>query len=253
MRLVSWNVNSLNVRLPHVEHLLDKLHPDVLALQETKLPDDRFPSEAFEQRGFQVSFAGQKTYNGVALISRYPLEHVRADLPGFNDAQRRVLAATVAGVRIINVYVPNGQEPDSEKFAYKCRWLDALLAFVADELSAHDRLVVMGDFNIAPADMDVHDAARWRDKIMCTALEREYFRRLLALGLVDAVREQLPEDRTIYTWWDYRLSAFRRGWGLRIDHVLLSESLRIRAAGVDVSYRAMDRPSDHAPVWVDVQ
>ncbi len=253
MRLVSWNVNSLNVRLQHVEHLLDEHRPHVLALQETKLPDDRFPGEAFERHGYEVCFSGQKTYNGVALASRFPLEHVRAGLPGLDDDQRRLLAATVAGVRIINVYVPNGQEPGSEKYAYKRQWLDALLAFLADELAEHERLAVMGDFNIAPSDMDVHDPSRWQGKIMCTCLEREYFRRLLDLGLVDAVRRQRPDEGDIYTWWDYRLSAFRRGWGLRIDHVLLTESLHIQGAGVDVSYRAMERPSDHAPVWVDIQ
>ncbi|HXH64607.1 MAG TPA: exodeoxyribonuclease III [Mariprofundaceae bacterium] len=250
MRIVTWNINSLNIRLPHVLDYLSATRPDVLALQETKLPDDRFPREAIEAAGYRVVYSGQKTYNGMAVISRTEALGPVTDLPELDDHQRRLLAVTVDGVRIVNVYVPNGQEVGSEKYAYKLRWLEALAAWLQGEIARHPRLVLLGDFNIAPADLDVHDPKRWREKIMCSSEERSHFRRLLALGLHDAVRELHPGE-PMHSWWDYRLSAFGRGWGLRIDHVLLSQALAADAAGVDAVLRAGERPSDHAPVWVE--
>lgn len=248
MNIVSWNVNSLNVRLPHVLRYLEAKRPDVLALQETKLPDEKFPRQAIEEAGYHVCFSGQKTYNGVAILSRARPEDVQAGLPGFDDEQKRLVAATVDGVRIVNAYVPNGQEVGSEKYRYKFRWLDAFERFLAGELGRHERLVAVGDFNIAPTDADVHDPKRWRGKIMCSEAERERFARLLALGLTDAVRAVHP-DAPMFTWWDYRLNAWARGWGLRIDHILASPAMQPADAGVDADERAAERPSDHAPVW----
>jgi len=250
MRIVTWNVNSLNVRLPHVLHYLDEHSPDVLALQETKLPDERFPVAEIEAAGYRVRFAGQKTYNGVAVLSKTNADDYTTCLPGLDDPQRRLLAATISGLRIINVYVPNGQEVGSEKYHYKFRWLEAFEAFLKQEMKTHNRLIVLGDFNIAPADIDVRHPERWAGKIMCSDDERSRFRDLLALGLTDIVRSLHP-DEGMYTWWDYRLNAFQRGWGLRIDHALASSGLKPIAAGVDIEERRRERPSDHAPVCVE--
>jgi len=251
VNVVSWNVNSLNVRLPQVLDFLAEARPDVMALQETKLPDERFPRTALRALGYEACFIGQKTYNGVALISRSPASDVVRELPGMNDGQRRLIAATIDGVRIVNVYVPNGQAVGSEKYAYKRRWLLALRAFLADELAAHPRLVVLGDFNIAPSDLDVHDPERWRGRIMCSEEERRAFASLLALGLDDVLRRLHPHQ-PLYTWWDYRLAAYRRGWGLRIDHLLVSRAIRALRGGVREDMRAAERPSDHAPVWAEL-
>ncbi len=252
MKIVSWNVNSLNVRLPHVLAYLAEHRPDVLALQETKLQDENFPVAEIEAVGYRVAFSGQKTYNGVAVLSRDEACDVQAGIPGYEDAQRRMLAASIGGVRIIDVYIPNGQEVGSEKFDYKLRWLQAFLAYLRDELARHDRLVVLGDFNIAPADIDIHDPVRWREKIMCSETERQYFAAMLDMGLVDTVRSLHPEQG-MHTWWDYRLNAFQRGWGLRIDHVLATPLLAPTAGGVHREERGRERPSDHAPVWVELQ
>jgi len=248
VHIATWNVNSLNVRLPHVLEYLEAKAPDILALQETKLPDDAFPAAEIEQAGYHVCFSGQKTYNGVAIISRTPLTDHRRDMPGMDDPQRRLLVATAGDVRIVNIYVPNGQEVGSEKYAYKIRWLTALKELLKDELATHPRLVLLGDYNIAPADIDVHNPARWRGKIMCSEEERHIFTDLLQLGLVDIVR-QLHPDTPEYSWWDYRLAAFPRGWGLRIDHILATPALSFTQVGVDTQMRARQRPSDHAPVW----
>jgi exodeoxyribonuclease-3 len=249
MKIISWNVNSLNVRLPHVLELLVKHQPDVLALQETKVPDEKFPLAEIGQAGYRVVFSGQKTYNGVAILSRQKASDCVVDLPGLDDPQRRILAATVNGIRIIDVYIPNGQEVGSEKYAYKFRWLNAFHDFLLGEMAEHEKLVVLGDYNIAPADLDVHDPGRWQEKIMCSTAEREMFRSLTDLGLKDSVR-QLHQDKPVFSWWDYRMNAFRRGWGLRIDHILASTAMQPVQAGVDADFRAMERPSDHAPVWV---
>lgn len=251
LRIVSWNVNSLHVRLAHVTSLLNEMRPDILALQETKTTDDRFPQAELEAHGYHVLYAGQKSYNGVAVLARKPMAQACIALPDLDDPQRRLLAVSVGDVFVINVYVPNGQQPGSDKFAYKLRWLDALHAFVRRACAQYRRVVVLGDFNIAPADIDVHDPDRWRDRIMCTDTERHCFQRLLSLGLTDALRALHPEDHGLFTWWDYRLQAYRRGWGLRIDHILLSADMQAEQGGVARQYRALERPSDHAPVWVE--
>ena len=252
MKIASWNVNSLNVRLPHLLQWLDEARPDVVALQETKMEDAKFPAEALEAAGYWSVFSGQKTYNGVAILARgQALHDVQAGIPGFEDPQKRVLAATVNGVRIVDVYVVNGESVGSAKFEYKLRWIEALRGFLLDELSRHPELVVLGDFNIAPDDRDVHDPKRWREKILCSTPEREALGTLTDLDLHDAFRLH-HEDGGHFSWWDYRLAAFQRGWGLRIDLLLVSAGLRGRVAesGIDLAPRTWERPSDHTPVWL---
>ena len=259
MKIASWNVNSLNVRLPHLQRWLQDFAPDVVALQETKLEDTRFPDAALAELGYRSVFCGQKTYNGVALLSRVPFagECITA-IPQFDDPQKRVLAATVGAasigdVRIVDLYVVNGEAVGSEKFAYKLRWLAAVREWLAEEMRQHPNLVVLGDFNIAPDDRDVHDPKRWREKILCSTPEREALQSLLDLGLHDSFRLH-QADGGHYSWWDYRLAAFQRGWGLRIDLVLVSEALRARCigAGIDMAPRGWERPSDHTPAWVEL-
>jgi exodeoxyribonuclease-3 len=251
MKIASWNVNSLNVRLPHVQRWLEQSPPDVLALQETKLEDARFPDDALAAHGWRSVFSGQKTYNGVALLSRRPLEDVQAGIPGFDDPHRRVIAATVGGVRIVNLYVVNGEAVGSEKYTWKLHWLATVHAWLAAEIARHPRLVVVGDFNIAPDDRDVFDPKRWREKILCSTPEREALQGLLSLGLHDAFR-LLHDEGGQFSWWDYRLDGFARGWGLRIDLTLVSDALRgtVTASGIDPAPRGWERPSDHAPAWV---
>jgi len=251
MKIVSWNVNSLNIRLPHVLDYLAAHSPDVLALQETKTPDEKFPAAEIEAAGDHVIYSGQKTYNGVAIISRQDAGDVQAGIPGYDDPQKRVLAATVGGVRIIDVYIPNGQEVGSEKYAYKLDWLATLTAYLKDQLSAHDKLLVLGDFNIAPADIDIHDPSRWKEKIMCSTVERQRFFAMLDLGLSDSLRGLHPDD-AMHSWWDYRLNAFQRNWGIRIDHILTTASLSLLDGGVHREERGRERPSDHAPVWLEL-
>lgn len=250
VNLVTWNVNSLNVRLSHVLRYLHEHSPDILTLQETKLPDERFPQAEIGATGYQVCFSGQKTYNGVAILSRSPAKNIIVDIPDLDDSQRRLLAATVNGVRIIDVYIPNGQEVDSEKYEYKFRWLAAFESFLKQELKTHDKLIVSGDFNIAPSDIDIHNPKRWKGKIMCSDAEREQFQGFLRSGLTDIVRSLHPGEG-MYSWWDYRLNAFGRGWGLRIDHVLATSAMKPVSAGVHADERGFERPSDHAPVWVE--
>ena len=249
MKIATWNVNSLTVRLPQVLDWLQAHQPDVLALQETKLTDDKFPHDAFAAAGYRSAFFGQRTYNGVALLSRQALDAVQCNIPGLDDEQARVIAATVGDVRVIDTYFPNGQAPDSDKFAYKMRWLDALQIWVAAELQRCPRLMLLGDFNIAPEDRDVYDPAAWAGQIHCTPQERGHFQQLLGLGLVDAFRafEQPPKS---WSWWDYRNLAFRKNQGLRIDHILVSAALRpaLQACSIDKVPRKNERPSDHAPV-----
>ena len=253
MRLATWNVNSLSVRLPQVLDWLAGHQPDVLVLQETKLTDDKFPHAELAAAGWHSQWHGQKTYNGVALLSRSPATDVVKNIPGFDDPQARVIAATVAGVRVVGAYFPNGQAPGSDKFAYKMTWLAALAAWLRDELAAHPQLVLMGDYNIAPEDRDVFDPVAWAGQIHCTDEERGHFRGLVGLGLVDAFRlfDQPPRA---WTWWDYRNLAFRKNQGLRIDHILVSTVLQpqVAACSVDKLPRKNERPSDHAPVWVDL-
>lgn len=253
MRLATWNVNSLKVRLPHLLDWLAATRPDALCLQELKMEEAKFPRAELEAAGYASAVSGQKTYNGVAILSRGPATDVAAGIPGFADEQKRVIAATVGGVRVISVYCPNGQAVGSEKYGYKLRWFSALRDFLSLELQRHPELVVAGDFNVAPEDRDVHDPKRWEGEVHVSAPERAAFRALLELGLADAFRlfEQ-PEKE--FSWWDYRLNAFARGWGLRIDGILLSPALarRCTACRIDRGPRALERPSDHAPVLADL-
>jgi exodeoxyribonuclease III len=253
MKLATWNVNSLTVRLTQLIDWLSAQQPDVLVLQETKLTDDKFPAEALAAAGYVAQWHGQRTYNGVALLSRTGAQDMVRNIPGLADEQARVIAGTVEGVRVIGAYFPNGQAPDSDKFQYKMRWLEALHAWVRDELTRHPKLVLMGDYNIAPEDRDVHDPVAWAGQIHCTPQERAHFQALCGLGLADAFRlfEQPPKS---WSWWDYRNLAFRRNQGLRIDHILISEPLRSRvtACVIDKAPRKNERPSDHAPVMVTI-
>jgi len=251
MKLATWNVKSLAVRLPQLLDWLAANPVDALVLQETKLTDDKFPVSEIEAAGYRVVFHGQKTYNGVALLSRTDALDVVRNIPGLADEQARVIAGTVNGVRVVGGYFPNGQAPDSEKFVYKMRWLDALHTWLADELTRHPRLVLMGDFNIAPEDRDVYDPVGWAGQIHCTPEERGHFQQLIDLGMTDAFR-LFEQPLKSWSWWDYRNLAFRKNQGLRIDHVLVSTALRaqVSACEIDKLPRKNERPSDHAPVWV---
>lgn len=254
MKIATWNVNSLKVRLPQLLDWLAAHAPDVVCLQETKLEDGNFPAQALRAAGYQAAYSGQKTYNGVAILSRAPAQDVSAGIPGFADEQKRVVAATVEGVRVVCVYVPNGQSVGSDKYAYKLRWLEALRDWLAGELKVHPRLAVLGDYNVAPENEDVHDPAQWEGQVLFSEPERAALRQLLALGLRDAFR-LFPQPEKSFTWWDYRMNAFKRGMGLRIDHILLSEPLAASCASctIDVEARKAERPSDHAPVAAELK
>ena len=245
----TWNVNSLRVRLPQLATWLGSGPVDVLALQELKLPDDEFPRAEIEALGFRAAWSGQKTYNGVAILARSELSDVAPGIPAFDDPQRRVLAATVGGTRVISTYVPNGQSVGSDKYAYKLRWFDEFARYVAAELERHERLVVLGDFNVAPEDRDVHDPAAWEGQVHVSPLEREALGKLMALGLKDSFR-LFEQPGGTFSWWDYRAGAFRRNHGLRIDLILASPALAARCASCHIERepRTWDRPSDHAPV-----
>ena len=249
MKLAAWNVNSLKVRLPQLLEWLDAGKPDLVCLQETKLEDHNFPRAEIEAAGYQVAFSGQKTYNGVALLARETPTDVVCGNPHFPDPQKRLIAATVGGIRVICAYIPNGQAIDSDKYTYKLAWLDALNTWLGEELAANPQLVLAGDFNIAPADRDVHNPAAWAGQILCSAPERAAFQRLLGLGLHDSFR-LFEQPEKSFSWWDYRMLGFQKNQGLRIDHILLSAPLAARctAAGIDREMRKRERPSDHAPV-----
>jgi len=249
MKIATWNVNSLRVRLGQLKDWLEANPVDVIGLQELKLPDEEFPAGELAALGLHAAWFGQRTYNGVAIVSREPPADVSRGIPGFDDLQRRVIAATIGGIRVINVYVPNGQAVGSEKYAYKLDWLGHLAAYVSTSLQRHPRLVVVGDYNIAPEDRDVHDPAKWEGSVHVSPPEREALKTLMAAGLTDTFRlfEQPPGT---FSWWDYRMGAFRRNHGLRIDLVLASRELTEACVGchVDRSPRTWERPSDHAPV-----
>jgi exodeoxyribonuclease-3 len=258
MKIATWNVNSLNVRLPQVLDWL-QANPDVgvLALQETKTTDDKFPLQAFVESGYRAEIFGQKTYNGVALISHSDLtvaDAVVRNIPGFEDELARVITASYGDLRVVGAYFPNGQEPGSDKFAYKMRWLTALQEWLQAELSSHPKLVLMGDFNITVDDRDVHDPVALAGTIHCTDEERAHFQGLIQLGLTDAFR-MFQNDSKLYSWWDYREMAFRRNKGLRIDHVLVSDRLKPHCVGcvIDKTPRKNERPSDHAPVVLELK
>ncbi|MDO4709780.1 MAG: exodeoxyribonuclease III [Pseudomonadota bacterium] len=255
MKIASWNVNSLNVRLPHLLQWLADFQPDVVGLQETKLEDARFPATAIQQVGYEVVFHGQKTYNGVALLSRGgALQDVQRGIPGFDDPQARVIAATVNDVRIVNLYVVNGQDIGTDKYAYKLRWLAAVHDWLAEDLRHWPKMVVMGDFNIAPDARDVPDPAVWDEThILTSGAEREALARIQSLGFSDALRLH-HQDAGMFSWWDYRQAAFRRNLGLRIDLTLVSDALKnaTQATGIDRTPRTWERPSDHAPAWLQL-
>jgi len=249
MKLATWNVNSLKVRLPHLVDWLAQARPDIVCLQELKLEDPKFPRSELEAAGYQCAFHGQKTYNGVAILSRTPLLEVSTGIPGFQDEQKRVIAATAGELRVISVYCPNGQAVGSDKYEYKLRWFAALKSYLAAELARCPRLVVAGDFNVAPDDRDVHDPKAWEGQVHVSEPERAAWRALLAVGLQDSFR-LFEQPEKIYSWWDYRMMGFRRNAGLRIDHVLVDaeSARRCTASSVDKAPRKLERPSDHAPV-----
>ena len=247
LSIATWNVNSLRVRLPQLREWLAGANPDVVALQETKLPDADFPRAEIEALGYQVAFSGQRTYNGVAVLSRQPLTADAVEIPGFPDEQRRVLAVETAGLRVIDLYVPNGQAVGSDKYDYKLRWIDALAQWLAPP--APIPTLLLGDFNIAPEDRDVHDPKAWEGSVHVSPAERESLRELLGLGFVDVFR-RFEQPEKSYSWWDYRMAAFRRNHGLRIDLILASAALaqRCTACTIDREPRRAERPSDHTPV-----
>lgn len=249
MKLVTWNVNSLKVRLPQVLQWLETNPVDVLCLQETKLTDDKFPQAEIEAAGYQVVFSGQKTYNGVAILSRHAIENVQKNNPLFDDAQQRIIAATIQGMRIICAYVPNGQALDSEKYPYKLSWLASLREWIAQEMSNHTSLALLGDYNIAPEDRDVHDPAAWEGQNLVSPPERAALQALLDLGLKDSFRLFEQAEKS-FSWWDYRQLGFRLNKGVRIDHILLSAQLASRCTSctIDKTPRKWEQPSDHAPV-----
>lgn len=249
MKIATWNVNSMNVRLPHVVEWLQSNEPDVLVLQEIKQLTEKFPTDTLQEIGYHSIASGQKTYNGVAIISKTPATDPVTDFPDFDDPQRRILASTVGDVRVIDLYVPNGSEVGSEKYDYKLNWLMSLRKFLAAEMQQHENIVVLGDFNIAPADADVYDPEKWGDAILCSPLERQALGELIDLGLTDVFRKFDHPEGT-FSWWDYRAAGFRRNAGLRIDLILTSNNMtgRCIASYVDKEPRAWERPSDHAPV-----
>ena len=253
MKLATWNVNSLKVRLPQVLDWLASNPINVLCLQETKQQDADFPEDELMAAGYHSVFAGQKTYNGVAILSREEPSDVQMGIPGFEDEQRRVIAATFGEIRVVDVYIPNGQSIDSDKYQYKLGWLEALHDWLKQELVRYPKLVLLGDYNIAPEDRDVHDPAAWAGNVLVSEPEREAFRALVSLGLKDSYRLFEQPEKT-FSWWDYRMMAFRRNTGMRIDHILISEALvsQCKSCIIDKAPRKLERPSDHTPVVVEL-
>jgi exodeoxyribonuclease-3 len=252
MRLATWNINSLKVRLPHVLDWLSTAEVDVLCLQELKLTEDKFPFDELREAGYESVVNGQKTYNGVAIVSRLAASDVVRDMPDYTDELTRVIAATIDGVRVVCAYCPNGQSLESDKYRYKLDWYDALLGYMAAELKTHEKLALLGDYNIAPADEDVADPAEWVGQVLVSEPERAKWRALIAQGFSDCFR-RFPQPEKSYSWWDYRMLAFRRNKGLRIDHILASPKLAelCTACVIDKAPRKKEQPSDHAPVVAD--
>ncbi|MDF3983836.1 exodeoxyribonuclease III [Luteibacter sp. PPL201] len=253
MKIASWNVNSLKVRLPHLQQWLAEAQPDIVALQETKLTDDKFPVDEIAAMGYRAVYSGQKTYNGVAILAKDEPRDVVTDIPGLDDPQRRILAATVGDIRVIDLYVVNGKALGDEKYDYKLHWLSMVRDFVAAEIARHPRLVVLGDFNICRDDRDVYDAVAWGEDIFCSPPEREALQALLDAGLHDSFR-LFNDEAGHFSWWDYRQAAFRRNMGLRIDLILISDALKSAATSsiIDKAPRRWEQPSDHAPVALEL-
>lgn len=253
-KIATWNVNSLRVRLPHVLTWLNDVKPDVLALQELKLADSDFPFDVIQEAGYQAVAAGQKTYNGVAILSRQVANDIITDIPDLEDPQRRVLGASIGGMRFLNLYVPNGESVTSAKYQYKLNWLTKLDAFLKQELQQHPRLIVLGDFNIAPDEIDVHDPKLWDGQVLFSKPERDALHAMLQVGFSDCFRQLNPTEKN-YTWWDYRMNAFKRNMGLRIDHILASNACASECVKcyIDKAPRAWERPSDHAPLVAEFQ
>lgn len=254
MKIVTWNVNSVRVRMPRVLEFLGRVQPDVVCLQETKVVDELFPREEIEAAGYQVSFHGQKTYNGVAILSRSPIEDVVCGIPGTDHPEARVIAAAVDGVLLLDLYVVNGREVGCDKYDYKLQWMDDVAKYVAERFPMEEKVVVTGDFNVTFDDRDVYDPEKWRDKILCSAPERAALAKIMEPGLGDALRKH-HEEGEIYTWWDFRTRGFQRGNGLRIDHFLLSPPAleACTAVEVDLEARGGEKPSDHAPVICTIE
>ena len=248
-KIATWNVNSLRVRLPHVLDWLASEQPDVLALQETKLTDPDFPFEAIQQAGYHVVASGQKTYNGVAIISRLEAKDIITDIPDLDDHQRRILCATIGDIRVLDLYVPNGESVASEKYQYKLNWLQKMDLFLKQQVKKYPKMIVLGDFNIAPEAIDVHDPIQWEGHVLFSDKERQAFQDMLAVGFKDSFREKNPSEQA-YSWWDYRMNAFKRKMGMRIDHILSSDQLikSCTKCWIDKAPRALERPSDHTPV-----
>lgn len=252
-KLASWNVNSLKMRLEQVLNWLDSSQTDILALQETKLVNENFPHTIFTEKNYHVIYSGQKSYNGLAIISREPFTDVETDIPDLDDPQRRILAATIGNLRLINLYVPNGASVGSDKYQYKLHWLQKVQQYIKQQLITYPHVAVVGDLNIAPEDRDVHSPQEWEGSVLVSPLERQAFMDLIALGLKDSFR-LFPQMDNSYSWWDYRAACFRRNRGLRIDHILLSASLveNCLSSQIDKIPRGWERPSDHTPVWVEL-
>lgn len=248
-KVATWNINSLRVRLAQVLTWLNDVKPDVLALQEIKLTDNDFPLDAIQEAGYQAISSGQKTYNGVAVLSRQPIKDMITDIPDYDDPQRRVLGVSVGDIRVLNLYVPNGESIVSEKYQYKLHWLERLNAFLEQKLITYPKLIVLGDFNIAPNEIDVHDPNLWDGQVLFSQPERKAFHEMLKIGFSDCFRQLNPQEKS-YSWWDYRMNAFKRNMGLRIDHILASKALAsdCMKCYIDKAPRTWERPSDHAPV-----
>ncbi len=249
MKIATWNVNSLRIRLPQLLEWAALIKLDVIAVQETKVTDKDFPIKEIEDAGYHVAFSGQKTFNGVAILSKKPLKEIVTDLPAIEDKERRVLAATIGDTRVLNLYVPNGQSVDSEKYHYKLKWFEALHDYVKAQLKKYPKLVLVGDFNVAPEDRDVYDPAAWAGNVLVSSKERKALQKVMALGLSDAFRS-FDQPEKSYSWWDYRRLAFQRNRGLRLDLILVSETLakKCKSCSIDKSLREADRPSDHTAV-----
>lgn len=253
MKIATWNVNSIKVRLPQVLNWLLTDQPDVLALQETKTLDENFPLAEIAAAGYQSIFSGQKSYNGVAILSRHPTQDILKDIPDLIDPQRRILVATINGIRVINLYVPNGESVDSEKYLYKLDWLQKVKAFIQQQQQKYKKIIILGDFNIAPEERDIHDPISWQDSVLFSEPERNLFKEILNLGFFDAFRLHTEEDKH-YTWWDYRMGSFHRNQGARIDHILISEALKSnhKNCHIDKIPRKHVQPSDHTIIFSEL-